>query len=82
LGSIGKRNYGEAPVLGPAFSLERHLAHQREGMAVGIAEEGEPELVLLHAGSELRRLDKCDPGGEERCVRCVDVRHFEIEDGL
>ena len=60
-------------MLCPRSRLDWHLAHQRKRVTVGIAEEGEPELVVLHAGGELRRLDKCDAGREEPCVRGVDA---------
>jgi len=58
-----------------------HLAHERENVGFGVAEEGHPEVVLGHARNEVRLIVKFCATRLEPLERSLDVRHLEIENG-
>jgi hypothetical protein len=57
-----------------------HLAHQGEEVLFGVAKEGHPEIVIRHAGQEMRLVLEFDAGGKHLTMRRLNVRHDKIED--
>ena len=64
----------------PGTSRSRHLAHDREQVAVGIAEERHPQIGVRQPRHHVRRLLEADAARLERPRRLLDVVHRVVED--
>src|SRR5688572_5801039 len=59
----------------------RHLAHERERVAFGVANERHPQVVVLELRDQVRLVDKLHAALSERVVRLVNVGHAIVNHG-
>lgn len=58
-----------------------YFAHQADGLVIGIAEEGQPQVVIGHLRDHVRFLHELNPSRDQQIVRPLNVRNAKVQYG-